>query len=334
MFGFDSGWWNSLNWWNWALLVSLTLGAIAASVGVFSTYRVVTLQKAATEVAQHELELYKQEAGEKIAAANAVGETAKSEAAQARKQTALIEKETSALEADNLALQASLRPRRLSFIGWTDHPEREAASNEELKKFAGTIAFIQAVPDFEAQMFSRDIASILEQAGWKPQFVNETQSHMSEMSFPEGVSLFTLSDGKAQTEAGTALWLALTEAEVAMNGTGTFGSYAHHEIIDERKPGYPYFEPPVTAIFVRVGVKPLTQQFIEIQRRNMERQDRRMDNALRAAYERSGSVLFSVPNHAPIYVKPGADGGWVAVNPAENSLLPKRLARHSFYLVE
>jgi hypothetical protein len=40
-------------------------------------------------------------------------------------------------------------------------------------------------------MFSKDIASVLEQAGWKPQFVNEAQSHMFEMSFPEGVSIFT-----------------------------------------------------------------------------------------------------------------------------------------------
>jgi len=306
------------------MVLSLGVTAAAAFLIVVSTAVVIKLQKAAEEETKREFAQYKLEAGKKIADANAAGEAARATAAEARRQTALLEKESAALEADNLALQTSLRPRRLSFIGWTDSLEKVAAITEGLKKHSGVTAFIQVVPDFEAQSFARDIASVLERAGWKPKFVAETQSHMPETSFPEGVTVVTLSDGKSQTGAGTAFWTALTEADVLMSGTGTFGAHIFHKILDKPEPGYPNFEPPVTAVFIRVGLKPFTSQFLEIQRRNMERQDRRMDRALRAAYDRSGSVMFSVPNHAPVAVKPGPNGEWIAVNPAEQSLLPKR----------
>jgi hypothetical protein len=171
----------SLDDWNNILLWFLGVAAFAAVFIGISTYATVRLAKLEAKDANDALERYKFEAAEKIATAKALGEKANAEAAEARKQTALLEKESSALEADNLALQTSLRPRRLSFIGWTDHPERDAAANQELKKFSGTVSFIQVVPDFEAQMFSRDVASVLEQAGWKPQFVNEVPHDGNEL---------------------------------------------------------------------------------------------------------------------------------------------------------
>ena len=256
----------------------------------------------------------------------AESDVAKANAARANERAAELEKESASLEADNLSLQTSLRPRRLSFLGWTDNLQKVASITDELKKFPGTIALIQVVPDFEARVFAGDIATVLTNAGWKPQFITEAQSHMSDMSFPEGVTLFTLSDGKSQTQAGTAFWSALTEADVQMSGAGTFGAYVFHKILDKPAPGYPYFDPPVTAVFIRVGIKPFTSQFLDIQRRNMERQDRRFDRGLRAAYERSGSMLFGVPNHPPVAVKLGPNGEWIAVNPEEQSLLPKKVS--------
>ena len=316
--GFD------LDDWNTAMVVFLAIAAAAATAVGVSQFIIIKLQKVAELEVKREFDQYKLDAAKKIAEANSAGEVAKAISAEARRQTALLQKESAALEADNLALQTSLRPRRLSFLGWTNNLERVAAITDGLKKHSGTSVFIQVVPDFEAQTFARDIASVLEQAGWKPQFVNETQSHMPETSFPEGVTIVTLSDGKSQTEAGTAFWMALSEADVLMSGTGTFGAFVLHKILDKPEPGYPYFEPPITAVFIRVGLKPFTSQFLEIQRRNMEREDRRFDRTLRAAYERSGSMMFSVPDHPPVAVRPGPNDEWIAINPAEQSLLPKR----------
>jgi len=238
---------------------------------------------------------------------------------------AKIEQET--LEADNLALQTSLRPRRLSFVGWADDLGRVAAIKEGLRKFPGTVAFIQVVPDFEARTFANDIASVLNEVGWMPKFVTESDSHLSEMSFSEGLTIFTLWDGSPHEDAGTALWTAVTEADVLMSGTGTFGASVYREIIDIREPpksGRPYFTPPTSSVFVRVGLKPFTEKFLNMQRRQMERQNRRMDKVMRDLYDLGGKVVQGVPGHAPIELKPGPDGTMIAANPEEQSLLPKR----------
>jgi hypothetical protein len=244
---------------------------------------------------------------------------------KANRRAAELEKEAASLEADNLSLQTSLRPRRLSFPGWTTNLEKAASITKELEKFRGTVAFIQVVPDFEARIFAQDVATVLANVGWKIEFVDEARSHLSETSFPEGVTLFTVSDGKSSTQAGTAFWTALTEADALMSGTGTFGAYIFHKILEKPEPGFPYFDPPITAVLIRIGLKPFTSQFLDIQRRNIERQERQFDRSLRAIYEQSGSLSFSVPIHFPIAVKPGPnDGEWIAINPDEQKFLPKK----------
>ena len=317
-------WGIDLQSWEQWMLAALGVAALAAVSVVVTTAAVVVLTRSAAERAKQELDAYKSTAEAQVAEAKREGMAAGQKAGNAILRAAELEKEASALEADNLSLQTALRPRRLSFIGWTNDPNKVSAIYEPLKKFKGTIAFIQVVPDFEARLFAQDISQVLTSAEWNPQFVTESQSHMTELSFVEGLTLFTLTDGKSITEAGSALWLALNEANVMMSGTGTFGATVLHEILDKPKPGYPHFDPPVTAVFVRVGVKPSTAQFLEIQRRNMERQERRIDRALKDAYARSGSVLFGVPGHAAVAVRPDEHGNWVAVNPAEQHLLPPR----------
>ena len=236
-------------------------------VGLIATLAIVLT----TNVKEFHWDKDREELRVKIAEANKIGEQARTEAAKANARTAEAKLEQERLRADNLAVQATLRPRRLSFMGWTEHPEKVAAIYDNLKKYSGTVALIQTVPDFEAQMFARDIATVLQQAGWKPSFVNETQSHMSEMSFPEGIMIFTLSDGTSKTEAGTALWSAFIDVAHEMGGE-PFDGAPIHEILDSPKRGYPQFVPATTAVFVRIGTKPITQQFLEIQRRSLERQ--------------------------------------------------------------
>jgi hypothetical protein len=96
----------------------------------------------------------------------------------------------------NLALQAGVRPRRFSFFGWTTNPDGIAKIYAGLKEHAGTLALIQVVPDLEAQIFARDIASVLSANGWQIRFVSEKESDVPDLSLSEGVSIYALADGK------------------------------------------------------------------------------------------------------------------------------------------
>lgn len=293
------------------------IGALALLVSLASAYLLYRV----ADKAQSELQL-------KTSAHDVEIETQKSRTAAFERETAIAKLELGRLDADNLAMQTSLRPRRLSFMGWTSDMKKIDSLREELKRFSGTLAFIQVVPDFEARMFANDIASELSAAGWSPRFVTESQSHMSDLRFPEGTAIFTFTDGTLQgNDPGTALWSAITEADVLMSGTGTFGSTPYREILSTHEipnPGAPYFDPPVPAVFVMVGLKPFTSQFLEIQRRQLERQDTRMDQHLRSIWEKGYDVTQGVPGHPPVQLKPGTDGRMIAVNPEEQRLLPKR----------
>jgi hypothetical protein len=70
--------------------------------------------------------------------------------------------ETERIKAENLSIQRIIRPRRLPTGGaFTE-------KYDELAKFADTLFVVYVVPDFEAQLFARDIWNVLARAGWKP----------------------------------------------------------------------------------------------------------------------------------------------------------------------
>jgi hypothetical protein len=250
----------------------------------------------------------------KIAAANAVGETAKAEAAKANKRA-------EELRSDNIALQAGVRPRRFSFMGWTNNTERVSKIYDALKPYKGTVAFIQVAPDFEAKIFANDIASVLTANGWKPTFVTEKESHMSDLSFPEGLLILTLSDGKSQTEAGAALWASMVDAFHEMGGK-PFDGAPIHEIITAPKLGYPEFDPPITAIFVRVGLRQLSSQFLEIQRRALVRENEDWDNKLKDIIKSGRSLHSQATDGTMVEVKIDPDGKLVSADPNKKLLEP------------
>ena len=252
----------------------------------------------------------------KIAAANAVGETAKAEAAKANKRA-------EELRSDNIALQAGVRPRRFSFMGWTNNPERISKIYDALKPHAGTSVLIQVVPDLEAKIFANDIASVLTAAGWKPTFVTEKESHMPDLSFPEGLFIFTLSDGKSQTEAGTTLWTSMVDAFHEMGGQ-PFDGAPIHEIITVPKIGYPQFDPPTTAVFVRVGLRQLSSQFLEIQRRELVRQNEDWDDKLKEIVKSGRTLQSQATDGSMVEVKIGPDGKLASADPNKKLLEPDR----------
>ena len=258
----------------------------------------------------------RRESEEKIAVAN-------ERAAEAKSDAARVSEYAEQLRADNIALQAGIRPRRFSFMGWTTNPTRVEKIYDSLKPYAGTVALIQSIPDFESQMFARDIASVLEKYGWLPKFVSEQESHMSNLSFADGLFIFTLSNGKTQTEAGSALWIAMKEAFHEM-GSRSFDGEPIHEILTESKPGYPSFDPSITGVFIRVGLRQLSGHFLEIQRREMLRQNEDWDNQQIDFVKRGGKLSVPSTDGSFVETKIGQDGKLVSADPSKQIAVPDR----------
>ena len=237
-------------------------------------------------------------------------------AAIAEQKAAEVNKRAEQLRADNLALQAGVRPRRLSFMGWTTWPERVAKIYDDLKLHAGTTVLIQVVPDFEAQLFAKDIAMVLEKNGLKPKFVTKKESHISDISFPEGITIFNLSDGKSKTHAAFMLWSAIMEVAVEM-GTQPFGAAPSpiQEIDNEPKLGYPYFKPPITGVFIIVGTRKLTPQLLEMQQRELIREHEEYINGLKGLVKQGRKLTMPAADGKQVEVKIGPDGNLVSVDP-------------------
>src|SRR6516225_5956758 len=133
-----------LHSWEQLMIAALGLAALAAVAVVVTTASVVVLQRAETARTKNEFEAYKLEAGTRIAEANAVGETAKADAAKARAEIADAAKQTEAAKADaaeanrkaeqerleRLRLQAAVAPRSLSL-------DQQRAIAATLKSFSG-----------------------------------------------------------------------------------------------------------------------------------------------------------------------------------------------------
>jgi hypothetical protein len=135
MWGFDLDSWNSL------LLLSLAITALAAFAVVVATTAVMRLQRAAELATKEEFERYKLEAGEKISAANAVGDTAKAAAAEANLA--------------RLKLEEKLAPRRLS-------NEQQNTLAASLEQFMGRKIRIESYSlDVEGEILAQQIGGAI-----------------------------------------------------------------------------------------------------------------------------------------------------------------------------
>jgi hypothetical protein len=172
-------------------------------------------------------------------------------------------------------------------------------------------------------MYAQDIVAVLTQCGWKPRLVTEKESHMSDTSFAQGVFIFTLSDGRSVTQAGTALWTAMVNASHEM-GAQPFEGAPIHEILDKPKSGYPHFEPPITAVFVRVGLRQVSSQFLEMQRRDLLRQNEEWADKLKSVVSGGGKLLAPAIDGSTVEAKIGPDGKLISADPTKKLLDPDR----------
>jgi hypothetical protein len=284
-------WGFSLHGWEDVMRFSLAIVGIFGLIVGLATWFVVKLQRVEIEQSRIELETYKVEAGEKIAASVAVGEKAQenaaiaiAETAKAKERAAELTFETEKLRKENLDLQLAVAPRVLLISTFGDQ--------DALKQFSGLRVFISSVVDFEAGRFARQLFGVLKAAGWD---VN-----------PEITPLVSAMDGVSITYEMQGPIKSPTTGEVVGLDRNPRGEAAVNAIVEvlkgrhiesrshgrpttrtpgvERRPGI-----PPDAISVEIGMKPtmyfLEKQYpeIKVMRDEMEKM---AEDARRLALER------------------------------------------------
>jgi hypothetical protein len=158
----------SLHAWENIMLGSLAFAAVAAAVVGVATYCVVQLQRVELAASKEEFEKYKIDTGKEIAAANAVGDSAKAEAAKANEKTASLQKEADEARLETQRLKQQVAWRRIT------RPQHDAlVSALTGKKIDFFLSFVDADP--ESALFPDDIDRTMKDAGLKPSFFSGWQ---------------------------------------------------------------------------------------------------------------------------------------------------------------
>jgi uncharacterized small protein (DUF1192 family) len=250
-----------------ATWIAAICGALA--VGATLVSAIVGYQLAENSVA---------EANERIAASQA-------ETAKAHERIADLNNQTERLKADNLSVQKAMLPRRLAVIrmdrpmgdiGPTELgiPPDAAAMFSDIQKHRAPV-WIQAVPEYEPEMFALDLKTALEENGVKVQLVDQSLTHNPPTQIPQGVRVFTVgtptSPGdlehgfgfKPGPQHGAAMVIAgaLTNA-----GFGTAGYGIGPSLLADRQSNgkLPFFDPRFDGVLVQIGRKPLTVELYKL----------------------------------------------------------------------
>jgi hypothetical protein len=254
-FGFEKKWVE-----NWGAVLADSLIAL----GVYAEIHFG--RKASTASAE-----LRQRADVKVAEANERASEANASAVASNERIATLANETELLKRENLRLQSAFQPRRIAMVGRGGDNEIRAARFNAVKKYAGTLALIQAVPDFEAQTLAADIRHALVRHGnWRAEMTNGVPSEL----ISEGVQITTLEEpllnpddsantGRMLSEAARAgqavtdlLWLDLGPPVGPLSGVQSWPMPAEFSAIIGD-----FVIPPGT-VLILVGVRPVTLAFI------------------------------------------------------------------------
>jgi hypothetical protein len=191
--------------------------------------------------------------------------------AEANQKAAEANQRAEELKKKNLELQTVLTPRRIAMVSRNGDQEKRAEFFAKLKEFSGTIAFIQAVPDFEAQTLAKDVYFVLKDSGWTPQILDSTTlPNVSPGIISEGVGVITLEEpifppkeGYAFSQAAKAGQALENLLRLDLSGNNPFwGVHWNPEYVDFagsisdlKKRG---LDLPKGAVLILVGLRPLT----------------------------------------------------------------------------
>ena len=189
-----------------------------------------------------------------------------------RQKTELAEtrQKTEELRADNLALQQAMRPRHLAFNEYTLSSAAVTEAYERLKAFRGTVALIQPVPEFEARLFAKDMENTLNYLGWDARIVDGSVTHVSDLSFVDGVTIFYFPSADGAADKGSEIQTAMRQ--LALEQGDEQVDVAPIAMVANGQKGYPYLEPPIPgAVLIRIGVRQFSPAFLDIEKRALER---------------------------------------------------------------
>ncbi|MGD0565170.1 MAG: hypothetical protein ABSA66_19040 [Roseiarcus sp.] len=185
--------------------------------------------------------------------------------ANARATNSAVEVEK--LKLDNLALQTVLLPRHVGLIGLNEEPKAKTYF-AGIDRFAGTEVAIQVAPDREAQNLANEIAIVLMKFGWKAQIIDESRSHVRSDFISDGVDVL-YATGKPWTkdepnqpwfawhDAAEMLADALTKARPAVGEYRVSRAGFQNDPANLSSGLIPYFDPPLTGVYLRVGSRPV-----------------------------------------------------------------------------
>jgi len=135
------------------MITCAVIAGLFALISGLSTWRVVQLQRIEIEKSAAQLERYKADASERVAAAM-------KEASKANERTAALGKETEELKAANLELEAALAPRRIS------EPQRQLLIGSMKARGKHKILVSCYSLDAEGTLLGQSIIKILQDAGF------------------------------------------------------------------------------------------------------------------------------------------------------------------------
>jgi hypothetical protein len=237
--------WPSLEWASWIFDRASFVLVGSLVVGVAATIAIVWMGI----VKEHHWDLAREQSSGRIADLNNA---------------------TARLNADNLALQTTLLPRHVGLIGFNESPKAPEWFSS-LKQFPGTSLYIQYAPDdTEAESLANEIAIVVSRvAGWKFEFVKSDRTHVSQIV--EGVYVLYPTGKPWTKEEPNQPWFAWHNAAEALADSLTkaglgVGSYRVSragfsnqppEVIGHAPIFSPYFNPPISGVYLQVGSRPV-----------------------------------------------------------------------------
>ena len=170
----------------------------------------------------------------------------------------LLEKETEELRAKNLAIQKLLLPRR---VFMAIHPDKGFVY-DELRKFRGTTALIQVVPDdFEAKKLAIDVFEVLNGSGFKARYVQSSETHLEPTEIWDGISVHTGAGTLRPSQVNRGLWAGRAIGNwLDATNVNPWPVAVWDDLFPKSDPlNRLKFDAPEDTVLVTVGLKPVAE---------------------------------------------------------------------------
>ena len=138
---------------------------------------------------------------------------------------------------------------------------------------------------------------------------------MADVAIPEGVSIFALTDGKTEMEAGVALWRTMLNAFHEMGMMPPTAGTPVTNWGNQRLPWMTFnFDAPVAGIFVCVG-RPSSSALLEAQRKELLRQQQDWEDNMTAVVRSGHKLMSQATDGTMVEIIIGPDGKLASADP-------------------